>query len=49
MRRVADERRERNEARIRNEIAEWNPFSDEKFESDPEKTLIVARLNYKTT
>lgn len=27
----------------------WNPFVDDKVTSDPEKTLIVARLNYTTT
>jgi U1 small nuclear ribonucleoprotein len=47
--RIAQERKERNEGRIRNEIEEWNPFADEKITSDPEKTLIVARLSYKTT
>ena len=47
--RVASERKERNEARIRNEIEEWNPFEDVKVATDPEKTLLVGRLNYKTT
>lgn len=47
--RVAAERRDRCNNRILQEIEEWNPFADEKISSDPEKTLIVARLNYKTT
>ena len=28
---------------------EWNPFVDDNIKSDPLKTLLVARLNYKTT
>ena len=48
--RIQAERKQQNIERIQKEIQEWNPFSDEKITSaDPEKTLIVARLNFKTT
>jgi hypothetical protein len=47
--RVAGERRERNIHRIELEMEEWNPFADEQLTSDPEKTLLVARLSFKTT
>ena len=30
-------------------MEEWNPFVDDQVTSDPEKTLLVARLSYKTT
>ena len=47
--RLAEEKKSRNQGRIRNEIEDWNPFEDEKVASDPEKTLIVGRLSYKTS
>ena len=47
--RIAEERKERNFHRIDVEMEEWNPFVDDNVTTDPEKTLIVARLSYKTT
>lgn len=47
--RVARERQERNLHRIEVEMEEWNPFAEEQVSSDPEKTLLVARLSFKTT
>lgn len=47
--RVARERQERNLHRIEVEMEEWNPFAGEQVSSDPEKTLLVARLSFKTT
>eukprot|EP01065_Artemidia_motanka_P007956 TRINITY_DN13980_c0_g1_i1.p1 TRINITY_DN13980_c0_g1~~TRINITY_DN13980_c0_g1_i1.p1 ORF type:complete len:406 (+),score=146.31 TRINITY_DN13980_c0_g1_i1:122-1219(+) len=47
--RVAAERKERNDAHIRTELAKWDPKADPKVKGEPLNTLFVGRMAYTVT
>lgn len=47
--RIAEEKAKKNNELIQQRISQWNPFEYPQATEDPEKTLFVSRLSYKTT
>ena len=47
--RTTRERKERNEAKLKEHMKTWDPNANTKATSEPLNTLFVARLNYEST